>query len=188
MGIDAGFDLYPPVDFASDDAQDLWNCFFCSVRDHFQDDPDVEFSDGCLVFQVAEHPSLPWEGKYFRRFSSKVSGREGGAAEFYIKTVAALTRKHYDKRVYYWSEYGDAPNTKYNWWDVHEAERAQIGQETELKKMSGLPLDTVATAVLSAFEKVHQGMDGLRFKEALFPDNAGYRIVHENVGLSSVVN
>lgn len=79
----------------------------------------------------------------------------------------------------------ETPN-KYTWWDVHEACRVEKGIVTEVVETATIPFSTIATAVLTAFEFVHKGMDGLRFKEASFPDSEGYCIFHEMCGFHEV--
>ncbi|KAL7580955.1 hypothetical protein ACA910_005771 [Epithemia clementina (nom. ined.)] len=180
MGIDVGFDFYPPLDDKEDD-HDSWSSFFSLVSTSFEDDPDVDISDdGDLVFKVAEHPSLPRQGHRFRRFSSKVTGRQGAAAEFYIQQVASMAKRRFGNRIYCWSEYGDWPNMKYSWTDVNLVNQSLPREE------DAVCFSTVATAVLTAFENIHAGMQGLRFKSATFPDNGGYRIEHVMSGFHTV--
>ena len=187
MGIDAGFDLYPPIDPDYDDDRDFWSSFFQAVKTEFKDDPNVSFYQGSLVFEVGEHPSLPFAGNHFGRFSSKVSMRNGGAAaEHYVKQVGKMAKRFFGKRIYAWSEYGEIPNIKYSWHEVYEAQRAARGEITKTLETSTISFHAVAVAVTTAFEHVHRGMDGLRFVEASFPEDGGYHIIHEMRGLSTV--
>lgn len=110
MGIDAGFDLYLPVKLDDEKDKENWLKFVTLVEQKYQGDADVVKEGDSLVFKVGEHPSLPFDGKHFRRFSSKVS--RSLVAEEYIKQVTSIGRKIFRKRVYYWSEYGDMRNTK----------------------------------------------------------------------------
>jgi hypothetical protein len=136
-------------------------------------------SDHPRFVRTACHPSLPFDAAKFRRFSSQVSG--GWEAEYYIKKVAGIAKRHFNKSIYYWSEYGDFPNMRYTWTEVHMARGY-----TEEAESSTIPFRVVAMAVLTGFERMHEGMDGLWIKEAEFPDNEGYRIVHENRGFKRV--
>lgn len=183
MGIDAGFDFYPPLASDDEDGRDRWNSFFFAVQEKFESDPDVGLENGCLMFEAGERPSLPFDGTQFFRFSSKVSGPSGGRAEYFIKEVAAIAKVYFDERVYYWSENGGAPNVKYSWTEVSERRRICAGDE---ERPHLIPFSAVATAVLTGFEYVHVGMDGLRLKSATFPENEGYRIVQEHHGFRSV--
>jgi hypothetical protein len=180
-GIDAGFDLYPPFNQDDESNRVVWAAFLITVQLEYGDHPELVWKEGEMVFEVGEHPSLPVDGTKFRRFSSKVTGRGGHEVEVIIKRVAAMAQRHFGNRVYYWSEYGDFPNTKYNWNDVHAA-----AGHGNAPKLSAIPFDTVATAVLTAFEHIHEGMDGLWLKEASFPENEGYRIEQEQRGFNKV--
>ena len=53
------------------------------VKVRFEHGPAFEKRQSDYVFKVGEHPSLWKDGRYFRRFSSKISG-SCGAAEPYI--------------------------------------------------------------------------------------------------------
>ena len=80
-GIDAGFDLSPPVDARNEGEVDAWHCFFRAVETEFEDDPKVSFQNGRLVFEAGEHPKLPFDGTSFRRFSaSPRTSYHGGAS------------------------------------------------------------------------------------------------------------
>ena len=176
MGIDVGFDLYPPITRDNVSDRDVWAAFWYEVKDKYASDPDVGWTKGKLVFVVGEHLALPLDGTKFRRFSSKVT--KSAAVEAYIKEVFTIAERHFGKRVFYWSEYGDMPNVKYSWADVHYAER--FGDSNSDR--STIPFSTVATAVLTGFEHIHVGMDGLNLKSCSFPKNEGYRIEQEKCG------
>ncbi len=46
----------------------------------------------------------------------------------------------------------------------------------------------ICEKVLSAFEKVHVGMDGLQYESAKFPNHEGYSIVQRSIGFGGSVN
>ena len=79
------------------DELDLWDTFFSAVKQRFHRDPDVTLEEDCLIFEADGHPSLPSQGATFRRFSSKISGRQGEAAERYIKIVVKLAEQKLQK-------------------------------------------------------------------------------------------
>jgi hypothetical protein len=94
-----------------------------------------------------------------------------------------MAEMHFGKRVYYWYEYGDFPKTKYNWMEVHAA----AGHENA-RKLSTIKFATIATAVLTGFQEIPEGMDGLWLRDASFPENEGYIIEQEMRGFRHQVN
>ncbi|KAE9383538.1 hypothetical protein BT96DRAFT_1027167 [Gymnopus androsaceus JB14] len=125
MGIDAGFDFFPPIKANDPDAQSEWENFLNAVGKEYKDDPNVKTrKNGDIAFDQGEGPFLPKEGHKFRRFSSKVSGSHAGNVETYLKRVCALARAWFgDGRVYWWSEYGyeGEPSAIYGWDEVYKA-------------------------------------------------------------------
>ncbi|KAF9177550.1 hypothetical protein BGZ51_008566 [Haplosporangium sp. Z 767] len=125
MGIDAGFDLFPPLENNERD-QSTWASFIAHIERTFTNDSLVVFLANRIEFEVGEHPTLPYKGHRFRRFSSKVSGRSQAAP--YIRRVYTIAKSHFDNRVHYWSEFGyeGEPECIYTWPEVYAAE-----EETE---------------------------------------------------------
>ncbi|KAF9574862.1 hypothetical protein EC968_005102 [Mortierella alpina] len=118
MGIDVGFDLFPPLNRNEHD-QSLWSLFIADVQRAFEDDSQVVSQDDEIEFEVGEHPTLSYKGHLFRRFSSKVSGRS--QAEPYIRQVCIIAKLHFGPRVHFWSEYGyeGEPQPVYTWTEVY---------------------------------------------------------------------
>ncbi|KAL5375447.1 hypothetical protein PMIN02_012032 [Paraphaeosphaeria minitans] len=108
MGIDAGFDMVPPLFKGGVDRHD-WDHLIDFVRTRFKDDPQVEIRSNYIAFKAGEHPMLPFEGHKFLRFSSKVSGSTAAATgvEQYIDIVARLAKVRFGSRVQYWNEAWD---------------------------------------------------------------------------------
>jgi len=193
MGIDVGFDLYPPLE-GPDDAE-LWSRFLSQVTDTFSSDPCFVELEDCLEFKVGEHPTLYVNPSRFRRFSSKVSG-SCGAAESYISQVHHIAKEFFHHRIHFWSEYSDESRPKYTWTEVHAAEKkgkeVTADEDTKATEVSGntpVLFPDVCGWVLQAWERSHVGMNGLRFVSASFPSDSGYKIVQEEVGsLLSQVN
>jgi hypothetical protein len=120
MGIDVGFDLYPPLK-ATDIGQ--WSRFLLAVSTEFVSDAVVVVKeDGEIEFQVGEHPIIYSDPTRFRRFSSKITGR-CGSAESYIEQVYTIAKRYFGNRICWWSGYIDNPNFMYTWTEVHEAAR-----------------------------------------------------------------
>jgi hypothetical protein len=89
MGIDVGFDLYPPLKHTN---VDQWSRFLQAVCTEFASDAVVVVKEDEIEFQAGEHPTtLYTDPTRFRRFSSKVSGqRRSIAFEPYIEQVYAI--------------------------------------------------------------------------------------------------
>jgi len=78
MGIDAGFDMVPPLSRTEADHK-AWNIFIDIVKQEFSTDERLEVEPNYLSFNAGGVPTLLFEGFKFLRFSSKVSG--GDAAK-----------------------------------------------------------------------------------------------------------
>lgn len=124
MGIDVGFDLYPPLQASSADDLTRWDRFLSAIKLEYANDPNVKVEDsGDIVITQGEHPTLLKEGHKFRRFSSKISGSHAGEVKRYLREVYKIARTHFFNKVYWWSEYGyeDEPQPMYGWGEVYEA-------------------------------------------------------------------
>lgn len=124
MGIDAGFDMDPPLSKGVVDRHN-WDKFINFIKDHYKDDIQVEIKPNYINFKAGEHPKLPFEGHKFLRFSSKVSGSTAmtSGVERYIETVARVAHLHFGSRVKYWNEAADKYGI-YDWKKVNESIRS----------------------------------------------------------------
>ena len=100
MGIDAGFDMVPRLSEEAIDQQ-KWQSFIEVIKERFQNDNLVEVEQNYLRFKAGEHPSLPFEGHKFLRFSSKISGSHAKGVEKYINTVTQVSHVIFGPRVRY---------------------------------------------------------------------------------------
>lgn len=119
MGIDIGFDLYPPL--ASE--QDLlrWTSFLESVRAKYSKDPTFRETPIMIQFQVGEYPRLMLDGTRFRRFSSKV----GESVETLIRDIQKMAVAVFGSRIHPWNEYDYGPSgsgAMYSWTQVYDPE------------------------------------------------------------------
>jgi hypothetical protein len=117
MGIDAGFDMVPRLSKGVVDKYN-WECFITCIKDLYKDDGQVEIRPNYILFKAGEHPTLPFEGHKFLRFSSKVSGST--AARTGVDTVTRIAKRHVGSRAQYWNEAFDRYG-RYNWNEVHES-------------------------------------------------------------------
>lgn len=127
MGIDRGFDIYPPLEDKERD-NEKWSYFLNAVATLYEDEEDRNMTfdkKGNIVFTVGEHPTLMRKGYYFRRFSSKVSGR-CGEAEDYIFQVMKIAKQHFGERVVPWYDAADVFGP-YDWDKVREAAKPGVG-------------------------------------------------------------
>ena len=168
MGIDCGFDIYPPLERTKAN-QEQYELFLREVLDTYgtrdgdgaeqcNDDSIVrvnaESEESYIEFEVGEHPHLPRQCDHFLRFSSKVSGRS--LAEPYIQGVYKIAKQQLGGRVYFWHEMNElGPHIThsgcYNWREIHAA-RKKIGeykQEAEEREQEELNMQA----------EVHQGDD-----------------------------
>lgn len=183
MGIDEGFDLYPPLGDGDDKSK--WQLFLWSVMGRYGNDPNVVVKPHAIEFKVGERPFLCFSPSKFRRFSSKISGGCSNA-EPYLKEVYNIAKSFFSSRVIWWSELSETP-TPYTWSDVHNTvDDVETQRKFLFLAWNPTPrfvvFDQVCMEVLRAFEQVHKGMNGLRFDHATFPDNQGYVIVQKNAG------
>jgi len=116
MGIDIGFDLYPPLS----SEQDLlrWASFLESVRAKYS--KDLTFRE-TIQFQVGEYPRLMLDGTRFRRFSSKV----GEDVKTLIGDIQKMAVAVFGGRIYPWNEYDYGPSGSgaiYSWAQVYDPE------------------------------------------------------------------
>ena len=144
MGIDCGFDIYPPLERTKAN-QEQYELFLQEVLDAYeprdsdgadQGDGDsvvrvnAESEESYIEFEVGEHLHLPHRCEHFLRFSSKISGRS--LAEPYIRGVYKIAKQRLGGRAYFWHEMNElGPHIGhsgcYNWSEIHAA-RKKIGE------------------------------------------------------------
>lgn len=124
MGIDAGFDVVPPLSKGVVDRHN-WARFIDMIKEHYKGDGQVEIKPNYIEIKAGEHPKLPFEGHKLLRFSSKVSGviAKTSRAEHYIDTVTRVAQAHFGSRIRYWNEAADQRGF-YDWNEVHESIRS----------------------------------------------------------------
>ena len=79
----------------------------------------VEILQNIILFKAGEHPSLPFEGHKFLRFSAKISGASSGV-EGYISKVTSIAKVHFGSRVQDWHEGLDRCG-HYDWNEVRKS-------------------------------------------------------------------
>ncbi|KAL7917056.1 hypothetical protein ACQKWADRAFT_307697 [Trichoderma austrokoningii] len=121
MGIDAGFDMDPPLSKGVVDKQN-WGRFIDVIKEQYKNDTQVEIMPNYINFKAGEHPKLPFEGHKFLRFSSQISGTiaSSSGVERYINTITRAARAHFGSRVQYWNEGADQYGV-HDWKEVHES-------------------------------------------------------------------
>ena len=121
MGIDTGFDMYPPLSKGVVDRQN-WGRFITIIKEHYKDDTRVEIKANYIEFDAGEHPMLPFEGHKFLRFSSKVSGSTAAATKVhsYIDTVTRIAQTCFGSRIHCWNEGADEFGA-YDWNEVNKS-------------------------------------------------------------------
>src|SRR5579859_112986 len=113
MGVDCGFDIYPPLE-RNPANQERYELFLRDVLVAYRRDGDEsddgggsvvrvnpESEDSYIEFMVGEHPCMPRWCEHFLRFSSKVSGGSVGA-ETYIRGVCKIAKQCLGDRIYFW--------------------------------------------------------------------------------------
>lgn len=126
MGLDAGFDISPPLSTPSD--LETWGEFLFRIRQEFvADDARVEDNKhwcgvGGIVFRVGEHPWLPYDGRKFRRFSAKITGSAARKddVDFYLTAVRLIAKEYFGQRIKPWDQSCDVDGM-YSWTEVREA-------------------------------------------------------------------
>ncbi|TVY93099.1 SET domain-containing protein [Lachnellula willkommii] len=122
MGIDAGFDMVPPLSKGAVDRQN-WQSFIDFIKGHYENDDLVEAKPNYIVFKVGEHPMLPFEGHKLLRFSSKVSGSHAKGADGYIDAVTRAAEARFGSRVRAWHEAANVWGI-YDWGEVNDSFRS----------------------------------------------------------------
>lgn len=131
MGIDIGFDLYPPLKKEEGKECKRWETFIEHVKTFYKNDENVEETKTSLLFKLGEYPTLMKKGLHFRRFSCKLGSTD--KVETYIRKVYALALEYFTDRIYFWSTYGSSEEngSKYSWSEVYAAEKEAKEVEAE---------------------------------------------------------
>jgi hypothetical protein len=108
MGYAAELDTKRPLSKESVDRNN-WGRFIDFVKEHYNDDLQVEIKPNYINLRAGEHRKLPFEGHKFLSFSSKISGArtEASGIEQYIDFVTHAAQWHSGSRVQYWNELFD---------------------------------------------------------------------------------
>ncbi|KAH7398528.1 hypothetical protein BKA66DRAFT_592555 [Pyrenochaeta sp. MPI-SDFR-AT-0127] len=124
MGIDAGFDMVPRLSKGIVDRHN-WDRFISFIKNHYENDDQVEAKPNYILFKAGEYPKLPFEGHKFLRFSSNVSGSNARTTnvESYVDTVTRIAQVHFGSRARYWNDSFDQYG-EYNWNEVSESIRS----------------------------------------------------------------
>ena len=183
MGIDLGYDLYPPLTLED---KPRWIQCLQFIAYHYKEDPKVRVNVDRIEFHVGEHPTLYFSTDKFRRFTSKVSG-SGSSAEPYLRTVGAILQKFFgEDRIHGWSDYTETDGP-YSWSEVYEATYLPTRAENLYLISPNRPTSMIffseaSRSVLHAFEQIHTGMHGLVYDSAEFPVEKGYYIRQKEHG------
>jgi hypothetical protein len=137
MGIDCGFDLYPPLE-PTPSNKEKYKLFINEVlatygtgdyekrRDSVVRVVPKSNQGAYIEFMVGEHPTIPYDCEHFLRFSSKVSGSLT-QAESYIKGVYKIAKKWLGDCVRFWHEMNEVGDHRqwgyYDWNEVYAARR-----------------------------------------------------------------
>lgn len=147
MGYDRGFDF--TLNSGDDEAtmDILWNRFLLLVTTKFSDCAEVTHKPYYIEFTVGEYPELPRDYRYFRRFSSKISGC-CAKAEKYIVVVEKIALTVFgNSRVRPWNEVpsyfecdDEDDGRVWSWTEVYAARKAyrqRITNPTANPKING---------------------------------------------------
>ena len=137
MGFDCGFDLSPPIQAHNSTDTDEWARFIAAVLQHYEHDlendygVDILHNKGHIEFCVGQHPTLPYDGTKFRRFSSKISEDFTYNAEPVIRKAAGIAKEVFGDRASVWHEVAGEDDEaehgvrgmRYDWQEVNESLR-----------------------------------------------------------------
>jgi len=124
MGADAGFDMVPRLTRSKNDME-KWKKFIKTIQKNYDDDEQVKVHEHYIEFEAGEHPTLPFDGFKFLRFSSKVTGSIAARTSVwkYIECVTGIARLFFGGRARSWSELRDEYGF-YDWLDVHHSRKS----------------------------------------------------------------
>ena len=175
MGIDCGFDTYPPLERTKAN-QEQYELFLRDVLIEYgpQDGNDAgrtgsgnggsvvrvnaESEGSYINFEVGEHPRLPRRCEHFLRFSSKVSGRS--LAEPYIRGVYKIAKQWLRDRAYFWHGMDDGGRSIrhsgcYNWNEIRAARRKILEYKPQTEEQEQEQEE------IKIQDEVQQGGDGI---------------------------
>ncbi|KIK60814.1 hypothetical protein GYMLUDRAFT_85231 [Collybiopsis luxurians FD-317 M1] len=174
MGIDMGFDLFPPLQDTDSDNKD-WADFLSHVIAHYEKEKDGNMTinaDGDVVFTQSEHPTLLRKGYRFRRFSSKISGRLAGDVEKYLEEVRGFAEDHFGCRVKWWSELSDTwfDDQRYTWTEVYEARKGNMDSPRKPEQLMSIVKNILVEVFLDIFNGIPTaGAEMSKTAERSFP-------------------
>jgi hypothetical protein len=144
MGVDEGFDIYPVLESSN---QELYEHFVKEILQKYEDavhpvtgktliqiigEPGAK--DAYIYFRFGEGAIVPYQCKYFLRFSSKLVTRDP-KVDFYLREVYFIAKNYFPNNLVYWLEggrsftYPASENAPHSWKDVHEAWKNLKGRE-----------------------------------------------------------
>ncbi|KAK8017366.1 hypothetical protein PG993_013692 [Apiospora rasikravindrae] len=132
MGMDEGFDMVPRLGPGAGDTL-RWSLFMETIKAQYAGDDQVEIQEHYIEFKAGEHPTLPFHGPHFLRFSSKVTGRIASetGVHAYLQAVRRLAVQVFGTRIRPWSEVFEVDDF-YDWRDVHQSIRDFQAGHTKL--------------------------------------------------------
>lgn len=136
MGIDCGFDIYPPLE-PTPSNKEKYKKFLDEVLRTYETDSAVcvesEWKGVYIEFMVGEHPSIPHNCEHFLRFSSKVSG--SSTARPYIDGVHRIAKKWLGESVHSWHEMNETGDHRqwgyYDWDKIRSVRKMRVEQAGE---------------------------------------------------------
>ncbi|KAL7912151.1 hypothetical protein GGI35DRAFT_307899 [Trichoderma velutinum] len=162
MGVDCGFDVYPPL---SREHQGLYETFLEEVIQKYKQavhpntsEPLIQIvgtpgsPNAYIWFNVGEGPLLPYNLDYFIRFESKLVSRDNVMP--YLKDVYLIARRYFPDNVQFWvsgaspsfiqvlekipniKEEEGPPHTGHKWYKVR-AELSRLSREQEQRTKDG---------------------------------------------------
>lgn len=141
MGLEAGFDLSPPLENTEADNK-RWNAFLSEIRRAcvYHRFRMKEHARG-IWFHVGECPFLPNRGYLFRRFSSEVS--RDNIADDVIFWVLKIAERHFGvQRIHYWLDSAGKPGP-HDWLEVVRVQGHHIDDVSEVEKEMNLKKGTM---------------------------------------------
>ncbi|KAJ5330522.1 hypothetical protein N7476_000305 [Penicillium atrosanguineum] len=103
MGDFIGFDMVPRLSRGSIDRR-KWENFLSSIKEHYQNDKQVEVKRNYIAFESSPSLLLPFECHKFLRFGAIVLEQESGRLRDYIDTVSCVAIANFGSRVHCWDE------------------------------------------------------------------------------------
>lgn len=103
MGSYAGFDMVPRLSKGLVDKHN-WERALKSIREHFENDDQVEVKPNYIAFKFDPNLLLPLECHKFLRFGATIPNEDTGGLRNYIDTVSQVASCWFRSRVRDWDE------------------------------------------------------------------------------------